>query len=82
MSEQYDLYLEQHRGNVAKGYRWMRERIFLRYFLIFQELLTSIRFALHMTSLKIWMMSMRHMMLIFMVKTGLTKLYRISGTHG
>lgn len=27
MSKQYDLYLEQHRSNVAKGYNWMRENI-------------------------------------------------------
>ena len=27
MSKQYDLYLEQHRSNVAKGYIWMRENI-------------------------------------------------------
>ena len=27
MSKQYDLYLEQHRSNVAKSYNWMRENI-------------------------------------------------------
>ena len=27
MSVQYDLYLEQHRSNVRKGYEWLREHI-------------------------------------------------------
>lgn len=27
MSREYDLYLEQHKGNVAKGYRWIRENL-------------------------------------------------------
>ena len=27
MSKQYDLYLEQHRGNVAKGFYWIRENL-------------------------------------------------------
>ena len=27
MSKQYDLYLEEHKGNVAKGYRWIRENL-------------------------------------------------------
>ncbi len=25
MSREYDLYLKNHRDNVAKGFRWMRE---------------------------------------------------------
>ena len=25
MSKEYDLYLKEHRGNVAKGYRWIKE---------------------------------------------------------
>ena len=27
MSTQYDLYLEQHRGNVAKGFYWFQEKL-------------------------------------------------------
>lgn len=27
MSREYDLYLEQHRGNVAKGFYWIRENL-------------------------------------------------------
>ena len=27
MSKQYDLYLEQHRGNVAKGFYWIQENL-------------------------------------------------------
>lgn len=27
MSTQYDLYLEQHRGNVAKGFYWFQENL-------------------------------------------------------
>lgn len=27
MSREYDLYLEEHKANVAKGYRWIRENL-------------------------------------------------------
>ena len=27
MSREYDLYLEQHKGNVAKGFHWMQENL-------------------------------------------------------
>lgn len=27
MSREYDLYLEQHKGNVAKGFRWIKENL-------------------------------------------------------
>lgn len=27
MSREYDLYLEEHKSNVAKGYRWIRENL-------------------------------------------------------
>ena len=27
MSKQYDLYLEQHRSNVAKGFYWIQENL-------------------------------------------------------
>ena len=27
MSKQYDLYLDQHRGNVAKGFYWIQENL-------------------------------------------------------
>ena len=27
MSKEYDLYLEQHRANVAKGFYWIQENI-------------------------------------------------------
>ena len=73
MSREYDIYLTEHRGNVAKGFHWIQKN--LPGLLIDDS--TGIDYehqiCLHMTNQKIDQMNMMPMMLISMAGIALIR---------